>query len=525
MRKIHNDGKIHIGKDYNIKAAPGFDLKEELYGTYLEILRDGKSERNSFLSKLLNKDFQALQTKDTESALRVIREVGRIATETGCYFDKKKQNDADYSKFMLYDGLMQWQRNVFNSLSKRKALLAGRRAGKSYEIVSELLKHCLKGVDEYNGVKKTRQALYIGLTIEKAANTIWQLLKDTIEKCHIPVMNIDNSKYSITLANGAIIDLGGNSNKAEREKYRGRDYSMVIIDEMQSQVGVLYLVNSIFAPIIKGRNGDLILSGTGPLSAGTFWEDVCTGQKGEWEVFHATMEDNTTIPNHEEALAQVLKENGWTKDNITFRREYLGEIAYDTNILLYPFREYYDDLKDLKFKECYIGLDFGYVDATALAPILITEDNRMFLAHEFKQSGLSATDIINEVKAKVDFISKTYGISSENIRVICDNNEQNISRDIYNAGVYNIECAYKQNQKYQLRLVRDSLDSGNLKIQKGSYFDQECNSLVWKWNQEKGCVIYEIDDETYHGDICDAVQYAIAKHYSDCVGVEEIGGN
>ena len=78
MRKIHNDGKIHIGKDYNIKAAPGFDLKEELYGTYLEILRDGKSERNSFLSKLLNKDFQALQTKDTESGCQCTRTYLRL---------------------------------------------------------------------------------------------------------------------------------------------------------------------------------------------------------------------------------------------------------------------------------------------------------------------------------------------------------------------------------------------------------------------------------------------------------------
>ena len=39
--------------------------------------------------------------------------------------------------------------------------------------------------------------------------------------------------------------------------------------------------------------------------------------------------------------------------------------------------------------------------------------------------------------------------------------------------------------------------------------------MVWKWNQEKGAVIYELDDATYHGDICDAVKYAVATYYSD----------
>ena len=78
----------------------------------------------------------------------------------------------------------------------------------------------------------------------------------------------------------------------------------------------------------------------------------------EWEHFHATMEDNPSIPDHEKALEQVLIDNHWTKDNIVFRREYLGEIAYDNNILIYPFVTYYDSIPDnFKPVKAYVGLD------------------------------------------------------------------------------------------------------------------------------------------------------------------------
>ena len=517
MKRVNEDGTINAEGCILKTLGDDIDLEEALYTSYRNLLLTGKSGNDTWLGKVLEKDFKALATKETDDALKVVKEVRSIAKATNEYFNKKKEGDVDFISFMLDKNLMPWQREVLRDLAKRIVLLAGRRAGKTYEVASHMINHCLKGFDEVNGVKKYREAIYIGLTLEKAAAVIWDILLSTVDKCKIPVKKKDNGLYRIEFANGAAIQLLGNNSKADREKIRGFDSSMFVIDECQSQQGLLYLINSIIGPILKGRDGVLMLSGTAPLSAGTFWEDAING--GTYSVHHATMEDNITIPDHEHALQQVLEENHWTEDNVTFRREYLGEITYDTNLLVYPFRHYYcyEELPKTQWRYCYIGVDFGFVDCTAFAPVLIDYEGNMFLVAPFKQPGMSSSAIIDKAKQVTEFINKTYNIPMSNIKMVCDNNEQNISRDIYNAGVTNIQCAYKQNQLYQISLVRDCLDSGTLKIQKEDYFDQECNSIVWKWNQEKGSVIYELDDSVFHGDICDAVQYAVATYYSDNV--------
>lgn len=512
--KVENN-KIKLGKDYFYSNSKT-DINEELYTAYAEILATGEATTESFLGKLLTKNFKKMAANDTYNAIQSINTLERIAVATNGYFESKKAGDKDYTSYLLDRNLMPWQRDVLKDTSHRVLLIAGRRAGKTYEIASHMIQHCLEGYDEFNGVRKPREAIYIGLTLEKAASIIWNIIKTTVDKVKIPVSKINNSIYRIEFSNGSSIQLLGNNSRADREKIRGFDSSMYVIDECQSQQGLLYIVDTIVGPIVKGRNGVIMLSGTAPLSAGTFWEDAINN--GSWSIHHATMADNTTIPNYETALEDVLKEYNWTPDNITYRREYLGEIAYDDNLLVYPYRYYYDELPNAQWKECYIGLDFGFVDCTAFAPILIDTNNNMYLVNEFKQSGMSSQAIIEKAKQLTDFIEKTYRIPRNNIKIVCDNNEQNISRDIYNAGVYNIECAYKQNQLYQLGLVRDTLDSETLKIKKGGYFDNECNSMVWKWNSEKNSVIYELDDETFHGDICDAVQYAVATWYSNNIG-------
>lgn len=501
-------------------------LEDEMYKVYSELFTTGETTSNTYVAKLIQRDFKALMTKNTDDAIKVLTVVNKLMKDTADYYNKQEANDAEYSEYLINKNLLDWQKNVIQCTSKRITMCAGRRAGKSFVDAALMIIHCLTGTDvitlpDGRVVEKARQAIYIGLTLEKAKAIIWQILLDLIDKCKIKVKRIDNGLCKIDFSNGASIQLLGNNSKAEREKIRGFDSSMFIIDECQSQQGLLYLIDSIISPIVKGRDGVIILTGTAPLSAGTFWENAIKGDN--WFHFHATMEDNTTIPNYEKALEDVLRENNWTKDNITFRREYLGEIAYDTNLLIYPKRTYETDSnfpKSNRFKECWIGLDYGFRDSTALAPILIDEEGNGWIRHEFKKEGMSATSIVDTVKAKIEFIKKTYNIPEDKIYVIQDINEKSISADMYNQGVKQIRDAKKLGESYQIAIVRDSLESGKLNIEKDSFFDNECNRLVYKYNSENNTVIYEIDDATYHGDICDAVKYAWSSYmtYSNYLG-------
>ena len=72
-----------------------------------------------------------------------------------------------------------------------------------------------------------------------------------------------------------------------------------------------------------------------------------------------------------------------------------------------------------------------------------------------------------------------------------------------------VEACLRKNEVYQIGLVRDCLESGRLQIKKGDYFDQECDRLVWQRDENTNTVIYKLDDKTYHGDISDAVRYAV----------------
>ena len=157
---------------------------------------------------------------------------------------------------------------------------------------------------------KKREIIIMGLTLEKTAGLYWEQLKEAVKDSHIVTQKIDNGSYTITLSNGNYIQLWGNNSKAEREKLRGKDTYMFIIDEMQSQQGLYYLLTDIIGPILKGTGGELVCLGTAPIYAGTMWEKILSDPA--YSHSHATMEDNPTIPDYQHALEQVLIDNHWS---------------------------------------------------------------------------------------------------------------------------------------------------------------------------------------------------------------------
>lgn len=497
---------------------PNDDIEETLYSSWAEVFDTGKVSNKSFLGKLVQQSAQRIQiaaSKNAETAMFAVRTMNQIAQNTAQYYNKKKTTDTDFSEYLLKKMLFPWQQKVFESNRKKKTMCCGRRSGKTFSVVQQALKECLKGpIICPDGTKKQRIAAIIGLTVEKTANLYWENIKSAIEKCHISTTKIDNGSYSVQFSNGSLLQLLGNNSKAEREKIRGADYCFVAIDECQSQSGMYYLCEDILKPILKGTDGTLVLLGTGPISAGGYWERCINDDA--FEHFHATMEDNPTIPNYEHALQDVLEENNWDENNITFRREYLGEIAYDTERMILPKRMYFDNIPDdFKPVKCYIGVDYGWRDYSSFAPIIIDAQGNAYLYGEWKQNKTSASELVNVAKAKVDSIHQKWNIPIEDIHIVADSSHQQISVDFYNQGITQVENAYKQDENYQWARLAEALETGDLKVRKGMPFDLECDALVWQWNSEKGCIIYKIDEDVFHPDIADSVKYAWNQYLSD----------
>lgn len=504
--------------DGTLVFQPDDDIEGLMFTAFAEKFSCGKTNQKTWIAQFVDQQMDSLKSnlkKHPEIALSSVREMNKIVNNTQNYFNSKKQTDSDFSGYLLRKMLFPWQQKVFDSKAKRKTMCCGRRSGKTYSVVQQAIDHCLLGpLVSPDGKKKPRMAAIIGLTVEKTANLYWQNIKNAIEQCHINTLKIDNGAYKVYFSNSCTLELLGNNSKAEREKIRGADYSFVAIDESQSEQGMYYLCEDILKPILKGTDGTLILLGTGPISAGSYWEKCLNDDS--FEHFHATMEDNPTIPNYEHALEDVLIENHWTRDNVTFRREYLGEVCYDTQRLIYPERTYYENLPEgFTPKCCYIGVDYGWSDYSSFAPILIDDKGEAYLVKEWKQNHTSSTVLVDKAKELTEYFHKQYNLPYEDIKIVADTSHQQVSQDIYNAGITNIQNAYKLDENYQIARVSEGLSVGYLHILKGGEFDQECDALVWQWNEEKGCVVYQIDDKTFHPDIADSVKYAYNTYLTD----------
>ena len=460
------------------------------------------------VSRLAEKNFKTLMNKATDpsSAETAITQLDRIVHDTQNYIDGKNALDADFAEFLISRELFTWQKDYLVDKANRITLQCGRRSGKSYANAMKALAHCLYAKDVINNVDKFRSAVIVGLTKDKVQQQYWQLLKTMIDKCHLPIDKIDNGDLSIRFANGATLKLAGNNSKADREKLRGDEYSLMIIDEAQSQQGLRYLMESIFEPIAYARNSSIVLSGTGALILGCYWQEVTDGdQSPKWKHYTATMKDNPTVANADKVLEQVLKDKGWTVDDPEYIREYLGQNCVESTRSIIADRHYYDTLPDLVYEKCIVGTDYGWNDKTSFVPVLIANNGKCFVVDEFSSSHMSASEIVDKAKEIEEHFRTKYKVPE--IMLIADTSDQTISADIYRCGI-KICNAYKVAERLQWSYLRDACRTGDILLKKGGIVDKECDKAVWKYDEDTKQIIQEPDDDVFHPESLDALKYA-----------------
>ena len=501
---------------------PTEDLEERLFSAYAEKFECGTVSGQSWLGQFVNQQMDTLKQnlkKDPNLALSTTREVNKIVRDVQNFYNSKKAVDIEFTEYQLYKKLFPWQQAVMRDQSKRKCLICSRRCGKSYMESFEMIKHCLKGYDEImvgdQLIKKARCAVYVGLTIGRAADIMWDNLKKLIEECRIPVAHIDNSTYRIDFSNGAFLKLCGNSNTAERNKIRGDDWSLAIVDECQNQQSLAYLYDSILNPIVSARRGTMIFSGTGPLVRG-YWSDIIDGSETGWTIHHYGLFDNPTIENPEQILAEELAKLGGDTNNPTYKREWLGEICWSDDLLIYPKVTNYEDIpKDFTPTSFWGGIDYGFRDYTAILGFIADDFGQCYLISEWKKNESDVTTVFNQAKAMLDTVKATYKLPDEAIHLVADTNEQMVSQELYNRGILQIENAYKSNEKQQIAVLNEALASGRLKVKGDSEIAYEATMDSYKYDEEHQRVIYEEDSKVFHADALDALRYAYFNYYQN----------
>jgi hypothetical protein len=442
-----------------------------------------------------------------------------------------------------------------NDPAKRITLLTGRGATKTTTFRMRLVKKAVKRIQV--------PLLYFAITRDQAALLMWDPLKEMLDRLEVAA-DFNETKLRCTIRRtGSQIFLAGADDKREIEKWRGKSFGEVDMDEVGSwpDTIVQHLVFRIIAPRLGDLDGTIGLGGTpGLRKRGLFFEWTGDGmpahcpyaQRTDPELSkrgvssHAwSLADIAALPNATklypaivalwlEALQEKAR-NQWSDDNPIWRREYLGKWAEDDTENVFRYRAWVggnqwnqwepertgslrfgklpDDLVDIHYA---IALDQGYKDPFACNVFAFSPRDklrRIFHVFAFEKTGMYARPIAELLLGKEEVESvvagrpggKLGGILGETgwpDAIIADADEALLAEL---SNVYGIRIAKaEKNANYKagaIELVNGDLVDGRFKVLKDSPLEKQMSDLQWKVDEDTG-VMREDKAQPNHSTDC-----------------------
>lgn len=294
------------------------------------------------------------------------------------------------------------QLKVVDDESKFKALLCGRRAGKTIEDI-----FCLtEALMCYPG----DSCAFIELTRPSARKKLWSPWKLLNDQYGFG-LEFKTGALEVWHPNGAVCHLAGTNRDEELDKVRGLPrLRLAIVDEcgMQKPSHLQYLTEEVLEPGLADVGGALQLSGTPGLVPIGYWYDVTTGERPGWSIHHWDMYQNPFI----DAMAFVegptglLARRGWTTDHPVYQREYLGLWTVDAKRRVYPFdpaRNVVDDWPVGRDWTFVLSHDYGTVASTAWVILGYPKYGDLVVVFEaFKYAGLAPSEAADISKYLID---------------------------------------------------------------------------------------------------------------------------
>jgi hypothetical protein len=384
------------------------------------------------------------------------------------------------------------QRKVWDSKSRRIAVLAGRRSGKTSMMVRLIARELLAcGKDEFVG--------FSAITRKLAKDLIWEPLKRLNEEHSMGFTFLEN-EGKITTPGGGFFRVLGFDALPEIEKCRGYKTRAFFMDEVSTVADkVQEIVKSAIGPSLIDLSGLLLIAGTpGPTPDGYWWQ-ASTGQPGfeHWERFHWTFKENTALHaakgcSAADIEAEILKENAFSVHDTAYRREYLAEWVAEVSMLVFQdFSTSHNVVQMPKARmkgwRYAIGIDFGVVDSTAWVVAAWPDTpggggQLMVIVAELKRAGLRADEVSSNTKNLVEHYRPAIVIGDSAGRVWIDDYNDRYAKQ---TGRW-IEKANKLDVVGQVDSINLQLRSRTLKV--ATHCQQlitELGKVVWATEERK----------------------------------------
>ena len=272
---------------------------------------------------------------------------------------------------------------IFFSDSRFRAVVAGRRFGKTFLSTHELLRAAL--------ADKNRNCWYVAPTYKAAKEIAWEMLIDALPDGYVSKRN--ETALSLTLKNGSTISLKG----AEKpDNLRGRALDFVVLDEFADMRPEAWY--EVIRPSLSDRHSAnsptrALFIGT-PKGRNHFYDIWTRGADGEegWQAFQYTTIEGGNVDKAEvEAARNDLDER-------TFDQEYRAQFVNYQGIIYYAFDREQSVRKGYMNDELHIGMDFN-LDPMSAA-VCVREADTIQVIDEIVIYGSNTDEMVDEIKQR-----------------------------------------------------------------------------------------------------------------------------
>jgi hypothetical protein len=386
------------------------------------------------------------------------------------------------------------QLDVYISANRFRVLITGRRFGKTYLSMYELLRFASR--------KANSKIFYVAPTYRMSKEIMWKPLKKLVTDKHW-VKYTNESDLSLILKNGSQISLKGADKSPDNLRGVGLDF--LLLDEYADIPEEAWY--EVLRPTISDKHvtGNVLFVGT-PRGFGNWSYDIYQkglGDDPEWKSFKYTTLDGGQVDSEE--IKQAMSD----LDERTFRQEYLASFETYSGVVYYNFS------RDETVRECkydkdaiiHLGLDFNIDPMSAV--LFHIKNNVVSIFDEIVIYSSNTDEFIEELLTRYPDKSKIiiYPDPASRQRKTSAGGKTDLML-LQNAGL-SVKC------KNTHALVRDRVNSVNAKLKsfdgkRTILIDNSCKTLInslLKQIYKEGTTIPEKDNGYDH--MTDALGYAI----------------
>lgn len=395
------------------------------------------------------------------------------------------------------------QRRFFESKHFRRALTAGRQAGKTHLCLLLLVEAALR---------PNTLSLYFAPTRNAARSILWEKLKRWLKDAGLSV-EFNESLLEARFANGSIIRLLGVPDITRAERHRGLTVNgVVVVDETAffGEAVIHHLLTSIIPPYFmttrKSARGIACVSSPGLVPRGHFHR-LATDTTLDWDRHTFTVRDNPIVDDPEAELAELREANGWSLSSPGYLREGEAQWVADTDLNVYDIGavNVIEDLPPGKWTYI-LTFDQGTDDPDVVGVLGWREhDPALYLHYVEWASGNDVTDLATIIKRLRDLYNPW--------RIIGDLGAlgKKTALEMRNRHRLPIEAADKTGKPVAIRQLNADARRGLLLIP-SAYAEviQQLKDL--KWDPKH---VGQKEHPSMPNDLCDMVLYGhrMSRHY------------